>query len=72
MSTGVSRKNGNETISNSISYDMGADGKTTMEVPMQRTGIQTLGKQRSMVITKQRMRFVIREESMIRVQDCII
>ena len=32
MSTGVSRKNGNETISNSISYDMGADGKTTTSV----------------------------------------
>ena len=30
--TGVSRKNGNETISNSISYDMGADGKTTTSV----------------------------------------
>ena len=32
MSTGVSRKNGNETISNSISYDMGTDGKTTTSV----------------------------------------
>ena len=32
MFTGVSRKNGNETISNSISYDMGADGKTTTSV----------------------------------------
>ena len=30
--TGVSRKNGNETISNSISYDMGTDGKTTTSV----------------------------------------
>ena len=30
--TGVSRKNGNETISNSISYDMGADGKTMTSV----------------------------------------
>ena len=30
--TGVNRKNGNETISNSISYDMGADGKTTTSV----------------------------------------
>ena len=28
----MSRKNGNETISNSISYDMGADGKTTTSV----------------------------------------
>ena len=30
--TGVNRKNGNETISNSISYDMGTDGKTTTSV----------------------------------------
>ena len=30
--TGVSRKNGNETISNSIPYDMGTDGKTTTSV----------------------------------------
>ena len=30
--TGVSRKNGNETISNSISYDMRTDGKTTTSV----------------------------------------
>ena len=30
--TGVSRKNGNEMISNSISYDMGTDGKTTTSV----------------------------------------
>ena len=30
--TGVSRKNGNETISNSISYDMGTDGKTMTSV----------------------------------------
>ena len=30
--TGVSRKNGNETISNSISYDMGTDVKTTTSV----------------------------------------
>ena len=36
------------------------------------TGIQTLERQRLMAITKQRMRFVILEESMIRVQDCII
>ncbi|WP_371278834.1 RHS repeat domain-containing protein [Anaerostipes sp.] len=28
----MSRKNGNETISNSISYDMGTDGKTTTSV----------------------------------------
>ena len=32
MSTGVSRKNGNETINNSISYDMGTDGKTMTSV----------------------------------------
>ena len=28
----MSRKNGNETISNSIPYDMGTDGKTTTSV----------------------------------------
>lgn len=30
--TGVDRKNGNETINNSISYDMGTDGKTMTSV----------------------------------------
>ena len=39
---------------------------------MQHTGIQTLERQRSTEITKQRMRFVILEESMIIVQGFII
>ena len=39
---------------------------------MQRIGIQTLERRQSTEITKQRMRFVILEESMIIVQGFII
>ena len=58
-------------------YHKDIQGSTTslvkeMEVLMQHTGIQTLERQRSTEITKQRMRFVILEESMIIVQGFII